>query len=290
MPWFFYALFFALTTSITLSLTKKLTKTIDVLPLNALIYLANIPLITLMLFLLGGIPNFSNSFIVLILIATALDFIAGNLSTYSIKFAPVSLISPISSFHPFFTTLLAIFFLNETPTLTKFLGVMLIVIGTYLLNVSQFHEGLLQPIKTIFSNRGVQLALACNFIWAVTPLFQKPAIFETNPISPMFLPFIAVWSVSIFQFPFLIKGWSKVKNLIKPNMKYLLLIGLINPLGVYGAFMAFSLTNVGYATAIFKLSIIFNILSGAYIFKEENISERLLGATVMIAGTVLLVL
>lgn len=290
MPWFFYALFFALTTSITLVLIKKLTEKVNVLPLNALVYIVNLPLIFLILISQGGIPQVNSAFILLILIASILDFFAGNLSTYSIKMAPVSLISPISSFNPFFTTLLAIFFLNETPTFTKFMGVILIVVGTYLLNISQFHEGVMRPIKTIFSNRGVQLALACNLIWAITPLFQKPAIFLTTPQNPVFIPFVALTLLSIFQLPFLLKEWGQTIKAAKPNLKYLLLIGLINPLGQFAAFTSFSLTNIGYATAIFKLSIIFNILSGAYIFKEENISERLLGATVMIAGTVLLVL
>lgn len=56
-------------------------------------------------------------------------------------------------------------------------------------------------------------------------------------------------------------------------------------LGLY-----FSLAPAAFATAIFKLSILFSILFGWLILKEGRIRDRLLGAIVMIFGTALLVL
>jgi len=47
---------------------------------------------------------------------------------------------------------------------------------------------------------------------------------------------------------------------------------------------------VGYATSIFRLSTLFIIILGGVFLKEERILERLLGASVMVIGAILLAL
>ncbi len=77
---------------------------------------------------------------------------------------------------------------------------------------------------------------------------------------------------------------------IKINWKWLLFLAPFTVLTQWAAFTAFSLQNVGIVTSIFKLSALFTILWGFLFFKEERIWERLLGAGVMIGGTLMLVL
>ena len=48
--------------------------------------------------------------------------------------------------------------------------------------------------------------------------------------------------------------------------------------------------NVGYALALFQLSTIISIFLGYRIFKEQNIKKKLLGAVIMIAGSVVIIL
>ena len=50
------------------------------------------------------------------------------------------------------------------------------------------------------------------------------------------------------------------------------------------------LTLVSYVIAIKRLSIVFGVLFGYLIFKEKNIKERLAGASIMVAGAVLILL
>lgn len=53
--------------------------------------------------------------------------------------------------------------------------------------------------------------------------------------------------------------------------------------------MAFSLTKLGYATAIFTLSMPFTVILGWLFFKEKDIKARFLGSVVMLIGVILLV-
>lgn len=119
------------------------------------------------------------------------------------------------------------------PTPKKLLAILVIVLGSYFLNITDVKNGLLAPFKRLLSDKGLKLAFLANFLWAVTPIFQKQAIFETTPTMPLSASFAGVIFVTILVTPYLF---------------------------------------------------------GAFFFREKRISERLLGTSIMIAGTLLLVL
>lgn len=289
LTWFWLSLFFAFWTSISISIVKKLTTRMDWLLLVLVEDIFIVPFMLILIFLLGGIPSLSPKFYLLMFASSILDTVAAVASTLAISISPISLISPISSFNPVFTTIIAAFTIHEVPGLTKLLGIIIVVLGAYLLNVSDIRKGLFTPFKKLFSNRGVQLFLLANFLWGVTPIFQKQAIFQTQPLMPLFPSFFGTILVAIFLFPIVALRTRNTFKQIKNNWKLLLLLAPFSALAQWAAFTAFSLANLGLVTSVFKLSILFTILWGFLFFREERIWERLLGAGVMIIGTILLV-
>lgn len=288
--WVFYALFFAIWTALQTFLTKNLTKKINPIPLLYLFFLFNIPIAFFLLFFLGGVPEVTLNFYLYIGIAGFLDTLAFVFSFVAISRSSISLIAPISSFGPVFTTLIAIFTLNEVPNPIKVVGILLIVIGAYLLNALDIKQGIFTPFKTLFSNKGVWLFLAANFIWGITPIFQKKAILETSPQVPLFASLMGMCFVLLFLTPFAFKKAIRSVKEIKANLKWFVVNGVGNAFAQAAAFTAFALVFVGYATSIFKLSTLFIIILGGVFLKEERIKERLLGACVMLLGAILLAL
>ncbi|MCX5719013.1 MAG: EamA/RhaT family transporter, partial [Nitrospirae bacterium] len=65
--------------------------------------------------------------------------------------------------------------------------------------------------------------------------------------------------------------------------------------GIFYSFMvashmiAISLANVAYVISVKRISIIIGVLFGYLFFKEKNIRERLLGATLMFSGFVIII-
>jgi uncharacterized membrane protein len=53
-------------------------------------------------------------------------------------------------------------------------------------------------------------------------------------------------------------------------------------------FKAISLIEVSYMVSVKRLSILFGVIYGVMLFKETNIKERFLGATVMVSGIIVL--
>lgn len=244
----------------------------------------------LLILLSGGIPFLSPSFYPLIFAAGILDVIAAICSMYAIKISPISLIAPISSFNPVFTTIIAFLVLHEGLSAAKILGILVVVLGTYLLSISDLRGGLFMPFKKLFTNKGVLLFLLANLIWAITSVFQKQAIFETWPIVPLFTPFFEGLIISIFVAPIVFAITRNKSVQIQKNWKPLLFLGSFGAIAQWAAFTAFSLAPLGAVTSIFKLSILFTVIFGGVFLKEERIKERLLGACVMLLGAILLAL
>ncbi len=287
--WFVYSLFFAFWTSIGIIILKHITKGFKPASLAITVNIFTIPFMVILVLLFFRIPEVSLNFFKFVLMSSVLDATAAILYFKALTISPVSLISPISSFNPVFTLVFALILLGETPTPVKFLGILVIVAGSYLLNISSIKQGILRPFKDLYTHRGVQLFLIVNLIWGFTPILQKQAIFETLPVTPIFPSLIGAIIVTLFLFPFAFR--EKVPDAsFKKYAKWFLILGPFTALATLAAFTAFSLTNLSYVTAIFKLSTLFTVILGALFFKETNIKERFAGAAVMVSGTFLLVL
>ena len=269
-------------------IAKKLVKGISPVLFFLLTLLFALPFMGVLLFI-SGIPKFTADFFIILFVAGIFDTIAAILYYKALSISEVSLLAPISSFNPVFVLIFASFFLHENPTFLKLLGIITIVAGSYLLNISSIKSGILKPFTKLFSDKGVQLFLITNLIWGITPILQKKAIFETSPTTPISVPFVEVIFIIILLIPFLTKIKS-TSSFIKTNIKLLILFAGMSALGQFAAQNAFSLTNVAYSVAIFKLSALFTVILGAVFFKEKHTKERFLGAAVMVAGVILLAL
>lgn len=288
LTWFWLSLFFALWTSIGTSILKNLTSKIQVLLLVLVTEIVLLPFMFILIQFSGGIPYVNFNFYPLILAAAIIDSAAAILSIYALKISPISLMSPISSFNPVFTTIIASLVLHEVLSPIKYLGIFIIILGSYFLNITDLKGGLLLPFKKLFTNRGILLFLLANLLYAITPIFQKQAIFQTRPVIPLFTSFSEGLIFIFFLIPIvLIKTRNQIPQ-IKNNWKILLIMGPFGALAQLAAFTAYSQANLGLVTSVFKFSTLFTIIWGFLFFKEQRIWERLLGATVMILGTILL--
>lgn len=288
--WILYSLFVAVWSSISIFLVKSLTKKINYLSLLYGFLAFNLPIAFVLLLFLGGIPKVTPNFYLYMGVSAILDTIAFVSSFLAISKSPISIVSPISSFSPVFTTLIAAITINEVPTPLKLVGILIVVFGAYLLNALDIKQGIIAPFKSLFSNKGVLLSLFSYLIWAVTPIFQKKAIFETTPQIPLFASLFGMFLVFLFLTPFaLIKTVKHIKE-IRLNVKWFILNGIGAAFAQAAAFTAFSLVFVAYASSVFRLSTLFIIILGGVFLKEERIKERLLGAVVMLIGTLLIVL
>jgi drug/metabolite transporter (DMT)-like permease len=288
--WIILSLYFAIWSAISFVIIKKLVRSFDSVVVLFLSLLIAIPFMLVFLILTTGFPSLNANFLLAIFASAVIDVFAFLASYKAIKIASVSEIAPVSSFSPVFTLIFAMIFLKEVPTEIKLFGVIIVVVGAYFLNISGIKKGALEPIKKLASNKGVQLFFFANFLWAITPIFQKVAIQNTFPMTPLIGPIFDYGLVAAILLPIVLRKLKQSKEAfktIKKSLWVLVILGFFGALSQYAAYTAFSLANLGYVISIFRLSSIFAIILGALFLKETGIREKLLGAVIMLIGAIL---
>lgn len=85
----------------------------------------------------------------------------------------------------------------------------------------------------------------------------------------------------------LVKEFKRIK--IRDLFSYFYLVLCLGTMQ-YTTNYVFDHMEVGYALALFQLSTIVSIFLGYRIFKEENITKKLIGSVIMVAGSVMIIL
>jgi uncharacterized membrane protein len=67
-----------------------------------------------------------------------------------------------------------------------------------------------------------------------------------------------------------------------------LLIGAIYAIMIFSHMLAISMVQAAYMISIKRMSLLFGVLYGAFLFKEDKIAERMTGAFIMVCGVLII--
>ncbi len=227
------------------------------------------------------IPPLDNTFWLTLLVAVPLDVTAIILYVKAIRLSPLSLTIPFIALSPMFVIITAFVILGELPDISGLFGILLIVIGAYLLNVRATKHGVLGPIKAIKKERGSILMIIVALIYSVTSTLGKVAVLHSSPLFfGAFYPFILTIIFTV------IVGFKGQLSSVISRPRIFLGIGFFIAIMMLSHFTAISLTDVAYMISVKRLSLLFSVAYGWILFGERNVAERLIGSILMIAGVV----
>jgi drug/metabolite transporter (DMT)-like permease len=241
------------------------------------------------------IPHIDGIFVAALLASVALNWAATLLSTMALDKADASLVSPLLTFNPAFTLLVAWLTLGEIPGVRQMAGVVVILLGAYLLEVEETRTGLLAPLHALVHLPGALLAVIASALWGTTTVLEKLSIEHMTPPSGPAVALLGTFLMVLLLTPGALwspgRGGSAARQSrlkgLRAHPRALALAVLIAGIAPLFGFTAIALGLVGYVTALFKLSAVLTILWARVFLHEGHIRERLLGASVMLAGGVL---
>ncbi|MFH0867991.1 MAG: DMT family transporter [Candidatus Woesearchaeota archaeon] len=285
MLWVLYSLLSAFSWATADVFTKKASNVNDyILVLSRFLYAT--PFVLSLLFFIP-IPKLDMSFWLVLGLLIILESLGWVLYVKSIKIAPLSLVVPLLSLTPVFMVLTSFVILNEVPSLIGFFGILLVVIGAYILNLRDHKKGILDPLRFILREKGCVYMIIVTFLFSITANLGKIIIQRSSPLfaSVVYFPLMMILFLVIAFF-------TSRKNIVqlKSNFKSLFPIGLFFGLMSISHNFAVRLVIVPYMISIKRTSSIFSVLYGWLLFKEKNIGHRLIGAVIMLIGAGLIIL
>ncbi len=213
-----------------------------------------------------------------------LNVIALVLLMKALSIGELSRTMPFLSFTPIFLIFTSNLMLGEFPSLVGILGIILIVGGTYFLEMKK-GEGASGPFRAFIKNKGGQLVLLVAFIYAISSNLDKITVQNSNPITRNI---IVLALMALMLLPLI---WYKSNQKlieIKSKYKLLLIAGFFAALTLLCQMTALILNMVPYIISLKRTSALFSVILGAIVFKERNVKPKLLGATLMVLGVVLI--
>ncbi|MCB0335964.1 MAG: EamA family transporter [Bdellovibrionales bacterium] len=212
---------------------------------------------------------------------SAIDYIALLLYVKALRMSDISLVSPITAFTPFFILFVGPLINGQIPSSIGSLGVLLVVAGSYVMSLSKAREGVFAPIRALVFEPGCRLMIFASVAWAITSSFHSKGIDLSNPLTYSFVKgamlSIALAITCLFRIP----EWPQQ---LRGGMKLLGALAACSFLADMGMLFAMKGALVVYVISIKRSSILLNVLVGAWLFKEKNIVERLLGSLFILAG------
>lgn len=199
----------------------------------------------------------------------------------------LSILGPINSYKSVVGILIGIIFLHEIPSVWGIVGIVLIIYGSYFV---------LDTMKERFSwnllrNKEIQYRIGAMILTAIEAVFIKKVIlYSSTTVSFIFWCWFGAFFSFVLLFFFKIRFAKEMKQVKLHHLPAYGCLVLCIETMQYTTNYVFSHMNVGYALALFQLSTIISIVLGYRIFKEQNIKKKLLGAVIMVIGSVMIIL
>jgi uncharacterized membrane protein len=235
------------------------------------------------LLLAAGIPKIEPAFWIALVIGGTLNVISFTLYIRAIQIADLSLTVPLVTLTPLFLLVTSPLIVHENPTFADAIGIALIVIGSYVLNLRERKKGYFAPLKALLKNKGSRFMLMVAFIWSITSNFDKVGVVNSSPLfwSTALYAYLAVGMLPIALF----NSRHKFKQIL-PNLRPLMLIGFFHAIAITFQMIAITYTLVTQVIAIKRTSALISVLFGHFLFRETGLKERLSGAAIMVLGVI----
>lgn len=248
-------------------------------------------IILLPMLLLTSIPVVPLQFWGWIAFLIPLEMLAMLFYVLAIRDAPLYQTLPYLAFTPVFNILTGWLILGEQVSLLGSMGICLVVIGTYLLNIEQLNKNgkriWFEPFRAILIQQGSRRMLLAAMIYSVTSVGGKAAMQYVGPMSFGALYFVILAITTLF-----VVGIIRPRELkiLTSNFRGHLLVGIFMAAMIITHFWALSLIETAYMIAVKRTSLLFGILFGYFMFKEHGLTRNFSSASLMVMGVALILI
>ena len=287
-PWIFWALLSAFMAASNDALTKRILVAHDEYLVAWLRLLWALPFLCTS-FIFIKIPVIDETFFLAFFLALPLEVTATVLYVKALKLSPLSLTLPFLSLTPVFLIIVPYMIIGESISLPGVIGVLMIALGGYTLNIKEVRKGFLAPFMAIRRERGSLYMILVAIIYSVTATLGKLAIQHS---SPLFFGVLYYSALALAMTPLaLFKNNDKFRiwhhgGAIRASF----IPGFCHATAIFAHMIAISLTQVAYMISVKRLSLLIGVVFGYLFFKETNFKERFWGTLLMIIGFALIVL
>lgn len=199
----------------------------------------------------------------------------------------LSIVYPLTQTSIIYVPIWGFLLLGEQISLTGLAGILLVILGTYSVQLQRLAiSDLIRPFRDLRS-QSVQASLAAGFIYSIGSVAEKTGV---NNYSPLYFTFFMVITMLLLMSLNMLrpKYYQPIREELRENWRPIMLSGPV----IMTSFLTFryglNMTPVSYAVPVRQVSIIMGVLIGILFLKESFGRIRLVSAAVVLAGVFLI--
>ena len=197
----------------------------------------------------------------------------------------LSLVYPLSrGSGPLFVPILAVIFLQERLSATGISGIVLVVLGIYIIHLRSFTVvSFFEPLRALRGSASLW-ALCTGGTIAGYSLVDKVGVALVYPPAYIYLMFVI--SLLLLSPYVLTKARAALKTEWQVNRVPVLIDGFLVLFTYMMILFAFRLSKVSYVVAAREVSIVFSALLGIFWLREAHAPQKIAGSVLIALGVV----
>jgi uncharacterized membrane protein len=224
----------------------------------------------------------------------------------ALQVSPLSLCVPFMALTPLFLLPIGRLFLHETISVGMVVGVLLVVVGSLVINRQRFTRGWLEPARAIFHERGsrymffVALLLACTATldkWFVSSGGDAElavrasrsftlAVGKSGTLLIFFLGLAAVRRRAAAD-PTQAASHFESRRIWREAPAWVIAAGILEAFVLSLQLLAIQFSPLALVISIKRSGIVLGCAMGWLFFKERGITDRVIGACAMLTGVLI---
>jgi drug/metabolite transporter (DMT)-like permease len=200
----------------------------------------------------------------------------------SYKVGDLSLIYPLArGTGPAIAALVAVFFFGERPTPIALVGILLVIVGIFILT------GGLRLLRGFDNPLAIAYGLLTGVFIASYTLWDKRAV-SFFLISPLIYYYTSIVLRVLLLAPYALTRRKELVDIWRAHHRETIGTGILSPLSYFMILTALVFTPVSYVAPAREVSVLIGTFMGSRFLAEGNARQRLLAAAVILLGVIAL--
>lgn len=288
IPWYNLALTSAFFSATAAIIEKKVLFKEKALGFSVTLALLNL-IIAIPFFFFINFSVLTTSGLLVLFLKSFLGALAFLFVMIGIKNLEISKALPLLVLTPGLVAIGALIFLRESLSQLEILGMILLLGGTYVLQLKQ-RQTITSPWKSFIKSKGNLYIVGALILFTITSILDKAILKNFKVPVNAFMGFQHLFLAIIFISFILFSGKTKqLKPVFKNSLKYMIILALITITYRYTQILAVKAAPVALVLSIKRISVFFAVIIGGRLFKDHNLLQRIIATAIMVIGAVLVI-
>lgn len=290
MTWFYLAFISAVFSALAAISEKKVLFKLDALDFSFLVSLTTL-ILSIPFFFYAPLDVTLSTPLLILFVKAILSAIAFLCVMLAIKNLEISEALPLLALSPGLVAILGVLLIGDALLINEWIGLLLMLIGTYILELRKGDQNVLAPFKSLLRFQKYKYVFFALVLFSITSLIDRVLLKDYKLPPYTFMAYQQLFFAVIFSAMIIFRK-KKIREVFKPlNRNILFLILLISIFTIvyrYTQIEATKIAAVALVLSVKRLSVLMAIIIGGRLFKESNVLKRVIATTIILGGLIIL--